>query len=417
VLPSGLDSDLPWGASLSTENRRVLIVGASIAGPALAYWLHRHGFTPTVLERAPGLRPGGYKVDIRGAAIDVVEWMGLKPVLAGLETDMQFMSFVNSAGKRVASVPADLFMGRGEADLEVMRGDLSRVLYDATRAEVEYIFGDSLQALEQTASGVDVTLQNTGARTFDLVVGADGLHSATREFAFGEESRFVKQLGHAVSIGSVPNHLRLDRWELIYSRPGRTVNLYSTGKDADAKALFLFTADELDYDRRDLAQQRKILRTRFTGAGWETDRLLDGIDQAEDFYFDTVSQVELATYSAGRVSLVGDAAYCPSFASGQGSSLALVGAYVLAGELKAAGGEHTKAFARYEQLMRPYAEKNLQLGRDNLGRMVAKSGLQSWLGAVMLKVLPRLPGKDAMIAKLTRPIHDAARAITLEEYR
>ena len=405
------------GRTLTIENRRVLVVGASIAGPALAYWLHRHGFEPTVLERAPTLRPGGYKIDIRGAAIDVVERMGLKDRLEGLETDMQFMSFVNKTGKRLASVPADLFMGRGEADLEVMRGDLSQILYDATRAEVDYLFGDSVVGLSQSADGVEVMFQHAEPRTFDLVIGADGLHSAVRELALGQENRFVRDLGHGVSIGTVPNHLALDRWELIYSTPGRTVNLYSTGKDVDAKALFLFHATDFSYDRRDVAQQRKILRDTFAGNGWETDRLLDGIDQADDFYFDTVSQVELEQYSAGRISLVGDAAYCPSFASGQGSSLALVGAYVLAGELKSAGGDHTRAFGRYEQLMRPYVEKNLKLGRDNLGRMVSKNAFQSWVGAVMMRVLPKLPGKDAMIAKITEPIHTAARAINLEDYR
>lgn len=402
---------------MSTENRRVLIVGASIAGPALAYWLHRHGFAPTVLERAPELRPGGYKIDIRGAAIDVVDRMGLKHQLEDLETDMQFMSFVNSAGKRLANVPADLFMGRGEADLEVMRGDLSRILYDATKADAEYLFGDTVTGLHQTADAVEVTFQHGEPRTFDLVIGADGLHSSVRDSAFGDESKFVHQLHHAVSIGTVPNHLSLDRWELIYSRPGRTVNLYSTGKNADAKALLLFTAPDLVYDRKDIAAQKQLLRSTFADNGWETDRLLDGIDQAADFYFDTVSQVEFDQYAVGRVSLVGDAAYCPSFASGQGSSLALVGAYVLAGELKAAAGDHRKAFTRYEEEMRPFVARNLQLGRANLGRMVSKSDFQSRIGAVMMKVLPWLPGKNAMIAKVTQPIHDAARAIRLEEYR
>ena len=162
------------------------------------------------------------------------------------------------------------------------------------------------------------------------------------------------------------------------------------------------------------SQQHKILDTTFRGAGWETDRLLDEVVRSDDFYFDTVSQVRLTSYSAGRVSLVGDAAYCPSFASGQGTSLALVGAYVLAGEL--ARSDHQTAFAQYERLMRPYVERNLKLGRDNLGRMVSKSALQSWFGAMMLRVMPKLPGKDAMIAKVTQPIHDAARAITLPQY-
>jgi 2-polyprenyl-6-methoxyphenol hydroxylase-like FAD-dependent oxidoreductase len=392
------------------EQRRVLVVGASIAGPALAWWLTRYGFGVTVVERASELRAGGYKIDIRGAAIDVIERMGLKSVLEGLETDMRFMSFVNSSGKRLVDVPADLFMGRGEADLEVMRGDLSRILYDETRSSVEYLFGDTVTGLDPGTG--EVTFEKAAARTFDLVFGADGLHSTVREFAFGTGG--LDDLGHLVSIGTVPNHLALDRWELIYSVPGRTVNLYSTAGSEDAKVLFLTATPAGGFDRHDRAGQQKILENTFRGSGWDTDQLLDGIARAADFYFDTVSQVRLDRYTRDRVGLLGDAAYCPSFASGQGTSLALVGAYVLAGELSRA--EPAAAFTQYERLMRPYVERNLKLGRDNLGRMVSKSKLQSWMGAQLLRVMPKLPGKDAMIAKVTQPIHDAARAIELPQY-
>lgn len=390
--------------------QRVLIVGASIAGPALAWWLHRYGFEVTVVERAPALRPGGYKIDIRGAALDVVERMSLKDRLAELETDMQFMSFVNSTGRRLVDVRADLFMGRGEADLEVMRGDLSQLLYDETRANVDYRFGDTITELDPVTGAV--SFEHAEPETFDLVIGADGLHSTVRRLAFGGD--VVHDLDHLVAIATVPNHLDLDRWELIYSVPGRTVNLYSTGRSVDAKVLFLFGAAE-KFDRRDTEQQLKILNTTFRGAGWEIDRLLDEVAVSDDFYFDTVSQVQLDRYAVDRVSLVGDAAYCPSFASGQGTSLALVGAYVLAGELSRSAP--ATAFTTYEQLTRPYVERNLKLGRDNLGRMVSKSSLQSWAGAMMLRVLPKLPMKDALIAKMTQPIHDAARAIELPDYR
>ncbi len=184
---------------------------------------------------------------------------------------------------------------------------------------------------------VEVAFQHGEPRTFGLVIGADGLHSAVRELAFGDEIKFVRPLHHAVSIGTVPNHLDLDRWELIYSRPGRTVNLYSTGKAVDAKALLLFHAPDLTYDRKDIAAQKRLLRSTFADNGWETDRLLDGLDQAGDFYFDTVSQVELDQYAVGRVA--GRRRGVLSVVRiRSGQQLALVGAYVLAGELKAAGG-------------------------------------------------------------------------------
>ncbi|WTL13833.1 FAD-dependent monooxygenase [Kribbella sp. NBC_01505] len=390
--------------------KSVLIVGASIAGPALAWWLHRYGFEVTVVERAPALLPGGYKVDIRGAALDVVAQMGLKDRLEGLGTDMRFMSFVNSTGRRLVDVRADLFMGRGEADLEVMRGDLSQILYDETRANVDYRFGDTVTGLNAVTG--EVTFEHADAQSYDVVIGADGLHSTVRRLAVAGDG--VHDLGHLVSIATVPNHLELDRWELIYSVPGRTVNLYSTARDTDAKVLFLFSADQ-PYERQDTEQQLRILNTTFRGAGWETDRLLEAAATSDDFYFDTVSQVQLDRYSVDRVSLVGDAAYCPSFASGQGTSLALVGAYVLAGELSRS--TPATAFPAYEQLMRPYVARNLKLGRDNLGRMISKSPLQSWMGAMMLRVLPKLPLKDTLVAKVTQPIHDASRAIELPSYQ
>lgn len=183
--------------------QRVLVVGAGIAGPALAYWMHRYGYEVSVLERGPVLRTDGYKVDIRGAAMDAVERMGLKEELERHETDMRYLSFVDTAGRKLATVPAALFMGRGDVDLEVMRGDLSRVLYDATRTRVDYRFDDTVTELTQNDHAVDVVFQRAAPETFDLVLGADGLHSVVRRLAFGAEPDLVRDLGHQVAIGSV----------------------------------------------------------------------------------------------------------------------------------------------------------------------------------------------------------------------
>ena len=398
------------------KNRNILISGASIAGPALAYWLHRYGFNPTVVERASALREGGYKVDIRGAAVDVAERMGLLAEMRQASTDMRGTSFVNRFGKRLATMEADFFGGRESEDVEIMRGELARILYEATRHDAEYMFDDSIASISQGGTGVEVTFAHGRPRTFDLVVGADGLHSGVRTLAFGDESQFIRDLGHYIAIYTTPNHLSLDRWELLYAVPGKTTNVYSTRQDTNAKALFLFAAPPLHYDRRDIHQQKKILAETFAGVGWEIPRLLDSMWAAPDFYFDSISQVHMNRWSNGRVALAGDASYGPSPASGQGTSLALVGAYVLAGELAAAAGDHRTAFLRYEKEMRAYVEQNQQLAPANLKGMVLQSRPQIWFQTQMIRMLPYLPGKDQIVKRVTQPIHLAATAITLKDY-
>ncbi|WP_066369675.1 FAD-dependent monooxygenase [Herbidospora mongoliensis] len=395
----------------------ILISGGSVAGPALAFWLRAYGFNPTVVERAPALRTGGYKIDIRGAALEVVDRMGLRDEVARNGTDMRIARFVDATGRQLASMSAQLFGGREGDDVEIMRGDLARILYDATENDVEYLFDDSITALEETADGVRVTFENGPPRTFDLVVGADGLHSNVRALAFGEESAYIHDLGHYISIFTVPNHLDLDRTEMMHPAPGRSAGMYSTGRSGDAKAMFLFASAPLSYDRRDIAEQRKLLAEIFAGQGWEVPRLLDAMADAPDFYLDSISQVRMDAWSSGRVVLVGDAAYGPSPASGQGTSLALVGAYVLAGSLAAAAGDHRAGFAAYENDMRHFVEENQKLAANNLKGMVLKSAAQIRFQMFLLRLMPHLPGKDSMIKRVTEPIRKAATAITLKNYQ
>ncbi len=351
-------------------------------------------------------RDGGYKVDIRGAALTVVERMGLLDAVRAHRTGVRTGSVVDATGRRVASMDADTFGGRVHDDAELLRGDLARLLREATGDRVDYRFGDAI-----TAIGDGVTFASGRQETYDLVVGADGLRSQTRALAFGPGG--VHDLGHYVAIYSVPNHLGLDREELTYVGPGRTALVYSTAGQADAKAMFLFTDPGGERPSGHAAQQA-LLTEAYAHEGWEVPRLLGAMPGAGDFYFDTISQARLDSWSRGRVTLVGDAAYCASPASGQGTSLALVGAYVLAGELAAAGLDDGPR--RYEELMRPYVDRNQQLGPANIKRMVLRSRGQVRMSMRMLAVLNRLPGKERMLAQVVAPIHRAATAISLPTY-
>ncbi|KAB8190698.1 FAD-dependent oxidoreductase [Nonomuraea phyllanthi] len=388
--------------------RNILISGASIAGTATAYWLRRHGFDVTVVERAPAIREGGYKVDIRGAALRVVERMGLMDAIRAASTDMRVATHYDARGRKVATMDADLFGGRTGDDVEIMRGDLNELLYDLTRHDVEYVFGDSITDIADDGT---VTFERSAPRRFDLVVGADGAHSVTRRIAFGEESRYARDLGYYISICTVPNTLGLDREEAVHAAPGRTANVYSTRQDTRAKACFMWSSEPLAYDHRDTEAQKDLLIKAMEGTGWEVPALLASVRDAEDFYFDSVTQIHMDRWSKGRVVLVGDAGYCASPASGQGTSLALVGAYVLAGELATGGGTEG-----YERELRAFVEANQALGPANVKGMVIASRAALWFQLRMIKLLPHLPGRDRMIDKVAGPIHRAANAIVLKDY-
>ncbi|WP_338773959.1 FAD-dependent monooxygenase [Nocardia vulneris] len=343
---------------------KVLVAGASIAGPAVAHWLRRRGAEVTVVERAPELRPGGQAVDARGVTREVIRRMGLDAAVRAARTETAGAHTVDADGNVLETFRADDDGGDGYiAEIEILRGDLSQVLYDDTRDEVEYLFGDRIAELTQDADGVDVTFAGGDRRRFDLVVGADGLHSALRAMVFGPHEQFIRHLGHVLAFYSVPNEFGLDRWLIDYQEPGRSAMLRPIQDATRAMAMFSFAAADFDVDYRDVAAQKRLLRERMTGLGWSTARILAHLDDTPDFYLDQVAQVVMDRWSNGRVVLLGDAAFSSSPMSGQGTGLALVGAYVLAGELAAADWNPELGFAAYEQRMRSFVEANQEIGR------------------------------------------------------
>ncbi|MFE7639551.1 FAD-dependent monooxygenase [Kitasatospora sp. NPDC057518] len=348
--------------TVSRPVRRVLVSGASIAGPALAYWLDRYGFEVTVVEKAAAVRGGGYAIDVRGPAREVVERMGLLPRLRAAHVDSQRITFVDSVGRAVGSLrPEQLTGGAAGHDLEVRRGDLADALQEPLRGRVEFLFEDSIAALEDDGEAVHVRFDSGARRNFDLVVGADGLHSNTRRLVLGPEEAFHRYLGHVFAGFTLPNEFGLVREAVVWNDVGRGAVL-NAHEPADRLHGFLtFTRDDPPFEAfRDPRAQRELVASRFPERVWHLPRLVAAMRDAEDLFFDVVSQIHLPSWSRGRVVLAGDAAHATSFLSGQGSSLALVGAYVLAGEL-AARSDHTAAFAAYERRLRPFAERNQAL--------------------------------------------------------
>jgi 2-polyprenyl-6-methoxyphenol hydroxylase-like FAD-dependent oxidoreductase len=349
--------------------KTVLISGASIAGPALAFWLARHGFRPTLVERAPAPRPGGHAVDVRGAALDVLRGMDLLDAARARRTEMKGVSVLDREGNETWRSDTMTFTGGAfdNDDVEILRDDLAALVLGRLGADVELIFGDSIASLAEDDDGVLVSFEKAPPRRFDLVVGADGLHSKVRDLAFGDEAQFLAPLGVALAVWTAPNFLGLENWQLSFGEAPTNCLIYTARAGAELRVCVGLEAGPAEERRGDLAGQKALVAERYAGAGWHVPRLIEAMHAAPDFYLGVVAQVRMERWTKGRVALVGDAGYCPSPYSGQGTSLALVGAYVLAEELARARGDHVTAFARYDARMRPYVDMNqalVELSRD-----------------------------------------------------
>jgi 2-polyprenyl-6-methoxyphenol hydroxylase-like FAD-dependent oxidoreductase len=348
--------------------------------------------------------------------------MGLLEQIRAMTVNQRGIAWIDASGRHRAEMTVEAFGGNGivSAD-EILRGDLGAILYEASRSGVGYMFDDTITGLEHHSGGVHVTFEKADPRRFDVVVGADGLHSVVRRLAFGPESNAVRPLGLLNAWFTIPAEIDLDNWYLMHNAPGGRVVSVRPGRLPDEqKAAFSFRSAET-LNRGDATAQLDLLERQFADVGWEAPRLLQGARSAPDFYLDSMGQVRLHRWSRGRVVLLGDAGYCPSPLTGLGTSLALVGAYILAGELAGAADQATAAMAdaaiqraveRYESLMRPYVEKGQKLPPAGVDGYAPMSKLRIALGWASMRSSQRWPIRPVM-----ERIFNKADAIDLPDYK
>ncbi|WP_433663952.1 FAD-dependent monooxygenase [Nocardia sp. CA-128927] len=357
---------------------RVLVCGGGIAGNAVALQLLRAGIDTTVVERASAPRPGGQAVDLRGPSRKVAERMGLMPGIRRRQLDERGMVFIDERGRQRARMPAEMFGGEGfVAEIEITRGDLNQVLLDeiatlsAESGVLDYRYGDWVEDLNQDAEAVRVRFASGTTDSFDLVIGADGLHSAMRAQVFGPHEQFTEYLGAYIAFFTIPTPPRTKLetgWVGVYPVPGSVVAVRPDPDPAASMAIISTRIPADDGLRGDIVGQQRLIRDALAGYGWVVPEILDTMAEAPDFYFDEVSRVRMPSWSQGRVVLLGDAAYCGSPMTGMGTALALIGAYLLAGEIAATPDDLGRSFDRYEELLRPLVAE-VQKGTEGSVRL------------------------------------------------
>jgi len=390
---------------------RILISGASISGPVLAYWLTRRGFEVTIVERAPALRKtGGHAVDLFRPSMEISEKMGVLPKIEAHATGTDTLTLYREGVQRPARIDLTKIVGAtSDRHVEIMRDDLSEAFYDAGRDQVEYLFGDSITAISPAGA---VTFESAAPRRFDVVVGADGLHSNVRRLIFGEDSGRTRFLGGYLAVLSVPKMLAREGEMTVHVGAGRLAGIYTAQPLDDARALFLFRSkEELQYHYRDVLRQHELLREAFAGMDPKVDGWVAELDRTPTFYFDSITQLQMDSWSRGRVTLVGDAGYCPGPAVGGSTSLSVLGAYVLAGELAQAGGDYERAFAAYEREMGEPVRRSRAFARGVAMSIVPQSRAGVWAMTRAAQLVSALPaGLTKAVAKLNTKgarLHDS----------
>ena len=375
--------------SFISSNKNILISGAGIAGTTLAFWLKKFGFNPTIVEHAPKLREGGYAIDFWGAGFDVAEQMGILPNLDKADIKIPEVKKKKKKGKRKCGINyPKLKKLMNDRAFTLLRSDLSKIIYDHLEKDVEIIFGDSITSIEQSPTNITVTFRSGKIRDFHLVIGADGLHSIVRDLVFGDESQFEKFFGYYTSSYTITDNMIDRNAFLMFNTPSKQTAIYSTGESKTTTTFFIFSSPQkIPYSHHNIEAQKQILRNEFEGVGWRCPDLLAKMDTAPDFYFDVVSQIQMSHWSKDRVTLVGDACDCPSLLSGQGSTLAMVGAYILAGELKKANGNYKTAFERYENIFKPFIGDKQKIAQGFAKSFVPQSKFGIWIRNIGIRLM------------------------------
>ncbi|KAG2172614.1 hypothetical protein INT44_002629 [Umbelopsis vinacea] len=343
---------------------KILICGGGCAGPSLALWLARAGHHVTVVERFPALRASGAQIDIRAQGIEVVKRMGLIDVVRSNVVDEAGMSFVDKHNNTKATILANK-SGKGAqtatSEFEIMRGDLVRILYDATKDNVSYIFGVTVERFEQDEDHVEVHFSDGRTDTFDLLVGADGQGSRIRKAIMSPDApEPYRRLGLYTFYWFVPRIEMDTNLAKVYHAPGGRIVMSRSHNPTESQVYCAFL-DESEETRSipkgSVEKQKEFLTQKFSGAGWQTDRFLEGLKTTDNFYCQEVVQVKIDSWYKNRVVLLGDAGYCPSPVTGMGTTAGLVGAYVLAGEINRNSDDLPQAFENYDKTLRPFIDE------------------------------------------------------------
>lgn len=366
---------------------RIAISGAGVAGPALGYWLHRTGHLPTLIERAPQFRTGGYVIDFWGIGYGVAEKMGIATTVRDAGYQVRSVRSVGGDGRSQAEFGVDAFQrATGGKFTSVPRGDLAAAIYATIDGEVEAIFSERITAVDDHPEGVRLEFEHAPPRDFDLLIGADGLHSNVRGLVFGPEPRFARYLGCQIAAFVLDGYQPRD--ELVYvthNLPGRQVGRFSL-RGNRTMILCMFRSDHI-HEFGDLESDKSLLRNEFGDAGWECPQILAALDGVDDIYFDVVSQIHMERWSRGRVGLIGDAAACVSLLAGEGTGLAMTEAYVLAGELARAGGDHRRAFDAYEARLRSFVEDKQASALKFLSFFVTRTPMGIWFRNLAMRTM------------------------------